>query len=87
MGPTDAVKNHRDGGTAGLLTLNYQQIEPLPPEIGFTVTSGRISATADPLLTLRRLQEEEAAREREAIRQRNARSSLPRPLLDGRVLR
>ena len=86
MGPTDAAKNHRDGGTAGLLTLNYQQIEPLPPEIGFTVTSGFTSATADPLLTLRRLQEEEAAREREEIRRRNAKS-LPRPLLDGRVLR
>jgi len=71
-GPTDAIKNHKDGGTGGLLTLNYQTVVPLPPDIGFTVTSGNISATADSLLALKRVQEEEAERERQMIRERNA---------------
>ena len=71
-GPTDAAKNHKDGGTGGLLTINYSAIVPLPPDIGLTVSSGKISATADPLLALKRLKEEEEERERERIRERNS---------------
>ena len=72
FGPTDAAKNHKDGGTGGLLALNYSAIEPLPEGIGFTVTSSHFSATAQPLLALKRIQLEEEAREKEKIRQRNA---------------
>lgn len=71
-GPTDAAKNHRDGGTGGLLTLNYQQIEPLPADLGFVVTSSYATATKEPLLALKRLQEEEEERTRREIRERNA---------------
>ena len=71
-GPTEAAMNHKDGGTGGLLTLNYQVLEPLPPDIGFTVTSGNISATEGPLLALKRIQEEEEAEERRRIAERNA---------------
>lgn len=71
-GPTEAAKNHKDGGTGGLLTLNYQQIVPLPKNIGFTVTGGFTTATEEPLLALKRLQEEEEERNRRYIRERNA---------------
>jgi len=71
-GPTDAAKNHKDGGTGGLLTLNYQSIEPLPPDIGFTVTSGSSIATKDPLLAYKRLQQEEEERTRREINERNS---------------
>jgi hypothetical protein len=54
------------------LALNYSAIEPLPEGIGFTVTSSHFSATAQPLLALKRIQLEEEAREKEKIRQRNA---------------
>jgi len=70
----DAAKNHKDGGTGGLLTLNYQTIVPLPVDLGFTVTSGYTSATAEPLLALKRLKEEEEERTRREISQRNAAS-------------
>ncbi len=72
FGPTDLAARHKDGGTGGLLTLNYSAIEPLPEGIGFTVTSSHFSATAEPLLALKRLQLEEEAKEKEVIRQRNA---------------
>ena len=71
FGPTDAAKNHKDGGTGGLMALNYSAIEPLPEGIGFTVTSSHFSATAEPLLALKRIRLEEEAREKEMIRQRN----------------
>jgi len=74
FGPTEAAKNHRDGGTGGLLALNYQKIEPLPKGIGFAVTSGFSTATADALLALKRMQQEEEERQRREIMQRNAAS-------------
>jgi len=70
--PTEAAARHKDGGTGGLLTLNYQVIPDLPPDIGYRVTAGKVHASEEALVAYKRLQEEEAAAQRRQIAERNA---------------
>ena len=69
--PTPAAKNHKDGGTGGLLTISYTDIQELPPDIGFTVMSQKWVATAEPLIALKKLQDEEQEAKRQLIAQSN----------------
>ena len=72
FGPTEAASRHRDGGTGGLLTLNYSVVPDLPDEIGFKVTSGKAHASADALAAYKEVvrQQEEALRQEIADRNR-----------------
>ena len=66
-------EQHEDGGTSGLLTISYTTIKELPPDIGYTVLSQKWVATEDPLLALKRVQDEEAAKKRAEAERQNAR--------------
>ena len=70
--PTDAAARHKDGGTGGLLTLNYNVVEELPPNFGFTVTAGKTQASADALTAYKEMVRAEEEATRRQIAERNA---------------
>mmetsp|Transcript_56513 Transcript_56513/g.155357 ORF Transcript_56513/g.155357 Transcript_56513/m.155357 type:complete len:171 (-) Transcript_56513:96-608(-) len=69
--PSPHVANHKDGGTGGLLTISYTDVQKLPANIGFSVCSQKWVATAEPLIALKKMQEEEEERKRQEIAQSN----------------
>jgi len=71
--PTDLASSHKDGGTNGLLTISYSTVPELPPDIGFTVMSQKWVATAEPLIALKKIKEEEEEIKRRETNARNAR--------------
>ena len=81
--PTEAVNRHKDGGTGGLLTLDYNAIPELPENFGFTRVSGFVHANEEALSAYRRIQAEEEEAERRRIAERNAQTlgaRRPRPI-------
>lgn len=70
--PTEAAARHKDGGTGGLLTLDYNKIVDLPPDIGYTVTAGKAHANEEALRTYKHMLAEEEEANRRQIAERNA---------------
>ena len=70
--PTEAATLHKDGGTGGLLTLNYALIPELPKDIGFTVTGGKAQASADALTMYKEMKRQEEEAKRRETAERNA---------------
>ena len=72
MGPTELAGRHKDGGTGGLLALNYSIVPDLPEGIGFTVLSGKAHANAEALTAYKEAQAQAEEETRREIAARNA---------------
>lgn len=72
--PSPFAALHKDGGTGGLLTISYTNVQELPDDIGFTVMSQKWVATAEPLLALKKMKQEENDKKRQLIAQSNRQS-------------
>ena len=70
----DLSAQHKDGGTGGLLTLNYSLIPELPDSVGFKVTSGKAHASADALDAYKEMMQQEAEATRREIAEANTRT-------------
>lgn len=72
--PTEAAARHKDGGTGGLLCLNYSVVEDLPKELGFIVTAGKTQADKDALTAYKEIMKQKEEEERREIFDRNTRN-------------
>jgi len=72
--PTDAAARHKDGGTGGLLTIDYSLIPELPSELGFTVTAGKLHASETALSAYKQMKQEEEEAQRREVAERNSRN-------------
>lgn len=74
--PTEAAARHKDGGTGGLLTLNYSLIPDLPENFGFTVTAGKAHANEDALTAYKQMKADEEEAMRKQVAERNAQTRM-----------